>query len=286
MNPYSQRRLSLMGDLRKAIEANELELYMHPQLDTRSMEIISAEALLRWNHEQYGFIPPDEFVALAESSGAIKPLTRWVIRNSLLLLKQLHNKQFLLGVSINLSAHNLEEPDLTDFIVSQLSRHGIAPEYVTLEITETAMVMNPELAHDILVRWNEIGLATSIDDFGTGYSSLSHLKKLPMNELKIDRSFITDMQNNTDDTMIVRSTLDISHNMNMRVVAEGVETEEIMEALTEMGCDIIQGYLLTPPLGIEAFTEWLEDCVFPVKGHQKDVLVPQANKGKPPLRSV
>jgi len=286
VNPYSQRRLSLMGDLRKAIEGNELELYMHPQLDTRSMEIISAEALLRWNHEQYGFIPPDEFVALAESSGAIKPLTRWVIRNSLLLLKQLHNKQFLLGVSINLSAHNLEEPDLTDFIVSQLSRHGIAPEYVTLEITETAMVMNPELAHDILVRWNEIGLATSIDDFGTGYSSLSHLKKLPMNELKIDRSFITDMQNNTDDTMIVRSTLDISHNMNMRVVAEGVETEEIMEALTEMGCDIIQGYLLTPPLGIGPFTEWLEDCVFPVKGRQKDVLAPLANKGKPPLRSV
>jgi len=286
VNPYSQRRLSLMGDLCKAIEGNELEIYMHPQLDIREMEITSAEALLRWNHEQYGFIPPDEFVALAESSGAIKPLTRWVIRNSLSLLKQLHKKQYLIGVSINLSAHNLEEPDLTDFIVSQLSCHGIAPEYVTLEITETAMVMNPELAHDILVRWNEIGLATSIDDFGTGYSSLSHLKKLPMNELKIDRSFITDMQNNTDDTMIVRSTLDISHNMNMRVVAEGVETEDIMEVLTEMGCDIIQGYLLTPPLGIGPFTEWLEDCVFPVKGDQKDALASQANKGKPPLRSV
>jgi len=286
VNPYSQRRLSLMGDLCKAIESNELELYMHPQLDIREMKITSAEALLRWNHKQYGFIPPDEFVALAESSGAIKPLTRWVIRNALLLLKQLHKKQFLIGVSINLSAHNLEEPDLTDFIVSQLSRHGIAPEYVTLEITETAMVMNPELAHDILVRWNEIGLATSIDDFGTGYSSLSHLKKLPMNELKIDRSFITDMQNNTDDTMIVRSTLDISHNMNMRVVAEGVETEEIMEALTEMGCDIIQGYLLTPPLGIGPFMEWLEDCVFPVKGHKKDGLASQLDKEKPPLRSV
>ncbi|MBV1920351.1 MAG: EAL domain-containing protein [Pseudomonadales bacterium] len=286
VNPYSQRRLSLMGDLCKAIESDELELYMHPQLDTRKTEIISAEALLRWNHKQYGFIPPDEFVPLAESSGAIKPLTRWVIRNSLSLLKQLHNKHYLLGVSINLSAHNLEEPDLTDFIVAQLARHNIAPEYVTLEITETAMVMNPELAHDILVRWNEIGLATSIDDFGTGYSSLSHLKKLPMNELKIDRSFITDMQNNTDDTMIVRSTLDISHNMNMRVVAEGVETEEIMEALTEMGCDIIQGYLLTPPLGIGPFTEWLEGCVFPVKGNRKDMLASQVNKGKPPLRSV
>ena len=145
VNPYSERRLSLMGDLRKAIDGNQLELYLHPQLDTSSMEVISAEALLRWNHTQYGFIPPDEFVALAESSGAIKPLTRWVISKALELLQQLHEQQFMLGVSINLSAHNLEEPDLTDFITAQLTRYNIAPEHVTLEITETAMVTNKVL---------------------------------------------------------------------------------------------------------------------------------------------
>lgn len=269
VNPYSERRLSLMGDLRKAIDSNQLELYLHPQLDTTSMEIISAEALLRWNHKQYGFIPPDEFVALAESSGAIKPLTRWVISKALELLQQLHEQQFMLGVSINLSAQNLEEPDLTDFITEQLTRYNITPEHVTLEITETAMVTNPTLAHDVLVRWNELGLATSIDDFGTGYSSLSHLKKLPMNELKIDRSFITDMLESNDDIMIIRSTLDISHNMQMRVVAEGVETEEIMDTLKEMGCDIIQGYLLTPPLAIHRFISWLEDGGYQVKGYIK-----------------
>ncbi|OUS31501.1 hypothetical protein A9Q99_02730 [Gammaproteobacteria bacterium 45_16_T64] len=282
VNPYSERRLSLMGDLRRAIAANELELYLHPQLDTHDMEIVSAEALLRWNHDQYGFIPPDEFVALAESSGAIKPLTRWVISQSMILLQKLHTQSYMLSVSINLSAHNLEEPDLTDFIAEQMARYGITPEFITLEITETAMVTNPDLAHDVLVGWKDAGLSTSIDDFGTGYSSLSHLKRLPMSELKIDRSFITDMLENNDDIMIVRSTLDISHNMNMRVVAEGVETEEIMEALTEMGCDIIQGYLLTPPLSIDRFTDWLEDSVFPVKGRKKSA----PNDNTSPLRSV
>jgi len=287
VNPYSERRLSLMGDLCKAIDGDHLELYLHPQLETKSMEIISAEALLRWNHDQYGFIPPDEFVQLAESSGAIKPLTRWVIRNSFALLRKLHDQNYMIGISINISAHNLEEADLTDYLIAQLAHYSIAPEHVTLEVTETAMVMNPERAHEVLVRWNEIGFATSIDDYGTGYSSLSHLKKLPMNELKIDRSFITDMQKSDDDIIIVQSTLDISHNMKMRVVAEGVETEEIMNALIDMGCDIIQGYLLTPPLGIDRFIEWMDTYKYPVKGRQAPTSLHSIeNSPNPPLRKA
>lgn len=270
INPYNARRLALISELRKAIETDQLAIYLQPQLDTHNMSIVSAEALIRWNHPKLGFIPPDEFIGLAENSGVIKPLTRWVITNAIKTIAFIHKRGHKIGLSINISPKNIEEVDLTQHLVQELKRFNVAPHFVTLEITETAMLNNPALATQVLNQWNQIGLSTSIDDFGTGYSSLSHLKKLPMSELKIDRSFIMDMNKNDDDMMIVRSTLDISHNMRMRVVAEGVEDENMLHVLKKMGCDVIQGYMLSKPLAPEKFLEWLNQTNYQVGFYQPE----------------
>lgn len=264
VNPYSERRLNLISDLRQAITQNSLEVFLQPQLEIASQRIVSAEALLRWRHPTLGQIRPDEFIEIAENSGLITVLTRWVIEHAVKAIAHLHAQGYMLGISINVSAKNMLEPDLTDYIVDTLGKHHVNAEFVTFEITETAMLQNPGEIHYRLSQWNELGLATSIDDFGTGYSSLSHLKRYPMRELKIDRSFVKDMVTSDDDLMIVRSTLDISHNMRMRVVAEGVEDENMLGMLSEMGCDIIQGYFLTPPLSVPDFVVWLKNTPFKV----------------------
>ena len=267
-NPYSERRLALINDLKNAVEQEELQVYLQPQLDSKSKTIVSAEALLRWIHPNHGFVPPDEFIRIAEDSGVIRPLTRLVLRKSLTALHELHQKGYLISMSINVSPQNLEEEDLTSYIVATLQQYKIDPKYLTFEMTETAMLENSELASNVLNQWNKMGLATAIDDFGTGYSSLSHLKRLPMKELKIDRSFIKDMLVNEEDQHIVKATLTIGHSLGMRVVAEGVEDEPLLAKLTEMDCDLIQGYYLTPPLPIEQFIEWLQQAPYTV-GHPK-----------------
>ncbi|MCG8312319.1 MAG: EAL domain-containing protein [Pseudomonadales bacterium] len=276
-NPYSQRRLALINALKLAVENDELEIYLQPQLETDSKTIVSAEALLRWIHPQHGFVPPDEFIQLAEDSGVIKPLTRWVIKNSLMALQQLHQQGYLIRLSINISPQNIEEEDLTAFIVESLKHYKIAPEYLTFEITETAMLDNPELAARVLNQWHAMRLETAIDDFGTGYSSLSYLKRLPMKEIKIDRSFIKDMLASKEDKNIVTATLAIGHSFGMRVVAEGVEDEALLEQLTTMRCDLIQGYFLSRPLPINEFAQWLKDTPYKI-GHPK--LYPIGNNPK------
>lgn len=267
-NPYSERRLALINDLKKAVEDEELQIYLQPQLDGKARTIVGAEALLRWIHPHHGFVPPDEFIQIAEDSGVIRPLTRLVVKKSLEALKELHQRGYMISLSINVSPHNLEEKDLTPYIVESLNAYNINPRYLTFELTETAMLINPELASSVLNEWNEMGLATAIDDFGTGYSSLSHLKRLPMKELKIDRSFVKDMLTNEDDHHIVQATLTIGHSLGMRVVAEGVEDEPLLEKLTDMGCDLIQGYYLTAPLPLENFIDWMRGTQYAV-GHPK-----------------
>ena len=267
-NPYSERRLALINDLKKAVEEETLQVYLQPQLDGQTRTIVGAEALLRWNHAHHGFVPPDEFIRIAEDSGVIRSLTRLVVKKSLQALSELHQRGYMISLSINVSPQNLEESDLTPYIVESLNDFNINPKYLTFELTETAMLINPELASSVLNEWNEMGLATAIDDFGTGYSSLSHLKRLPMKELKIDRSFVKDMLTNEDDHHIVQATLTIGHSLGMRVVAEGVEDEPLLNRLTEMGCDLIQGYYLTAPLPLENFVEWLRETSYAV-GHPK-----------------
>ncbi|PIE40902.1 MAG: hypothetical protein CSA49_06150, partial [Gammaproteobacteria bacterium] len=263
-NPYSERRLSLINDLKHAVENDELQIYLQPQLDSKTRSIVSAEALLRWLHPEHGFVPPDEFVGLAENSGVIKLLTRWVITNSVKALKKLHQQGYLLSISINISPHNLEEEDLTAFIIETLTRYKINPNYLTFEMTETAMMANLDLASDILKKWHKLGFTTAIDDFGTGYSSMAHLKRLPMKELKIDRSFIKDMLSSDEDQHIVQATLTIGHSLGMRVVAEGVEDEALLLKLSELECDLIQGYHLTKPLSMDDFIHWLQTTKYSI----------------------
>ena len=260
VDPYSARRLVLVGELRRVIVCNELQLYYQPQLDLDTNAVIGAEALLRWKHPAHGFIPPDEFVLIAEQTGLIKPLTRWVLENAIRQASEFLEKGHRLKVSVNLSAKNLQEQDLVKQLLMLLDRYNVPPSYLVLEITETAIMLDPNGALETLCRISECGIGLSIDDFGTGYSSLSYLKRLPVNEIKIDRTFVSDMSTGSDDEVIVNTTLNMSHNLGLKVVAEGVENKEVLTALRLMGCDVAQGYYFSKPVPVDEFEVWLNDC--------------------------
>jgi diguanylate cyclase (GGDEF)-like protein/PAS domain S-box-containing protein len=245
----SIRRLTLLGELRQAIHAEQLVLHHQPTIDLATGEVLRIEALLRWHHPEHGLMPPGEFVELAEMSGVIAPLTRWVLRESIRQVTQLHGDERSLHVAVNVSARNLYEPDLVDWLQHLLDEEGFPGERLTLEITESLLMDDPLLAYDVLSRLKRMGVSLSIDDFGTGYSSLSYLRDLPIDEIKIDQTFVEAMGDDGDDT-IVRSVIDLGHNLGLAVVAEGVEDLATLERLVELGCDRAQGFLLSQPLPI------------------------------------
>ena len=244
----SKRHLMLRADLRHAIHEDQLELYYQPKILAGVDQVIGAEALVRWKHPQHGPISPDEFIGLAEHCGLIRALTHRVIETAVKQLWQWCKDGFRLNVSVNLSARNLLEQDLPHTVSRLISRYGIPPELLTLEITESVIMEDPERALKIVTRLEKIGVGISIDDFGTGYSSLGYLMKLPARELKIDRSFVMKMESDPASATIVRSTIELAHNLGLLVVAEGVETEDNWKALKELGCDIGQGYYFAKPL--------------------------------------
>jgi predicted signal transduction protein with EAL and GGDEF domain len=252
----SVRRLALLGELRQAIQDGELVLHYQPVLDLRLDRIVGAEALVRWSHREHGLMPPAEFIDLAEVSGLIQPLTRWVIEEAVRRLGVWRDARPALTVSVNLSVRNLFEPDLVRWLGDLLDRSGVDPARLKLEITESELMDDPLVAMDVLGRLKALGVATSIDDFGTGYSSLSYLKHLPIDELKIDRSFVGAMVRDDSDLTIVRSTIDLSHNLGLDVVAEGVEDLETLEMLRALGCDRAQGHLIGPPCPPEDRPGW------------------------------
>ncbi len=251
--------LSLRGELREAIRSDGLSLHYQPKIDHRSDEVVGLEALVRWNHPQRGFLPPDQFVPLAEEAGLIGPLTHWVLRTALGQLAALHRQGHRLGVAVNLSARNLHDMGLPGAIRDLLAETGVAPEQLTLEITESAVMANPSDGLTILTELDRMGVRLAIDDFGTGYSSLAYLKRLPVDELKIDKSFVMDMEENESDAVIVRSTIDLAHNLGLRVTAEGVETREIWGTLTVLGCDRSQGYYMARPMPADRLARWLAE---------------------------
>jgi len=257
LNPYSERRLSLMGELQNAIDQNHLSLHFQPQLDIRSGEVVGAEALIRWNHPAYGYIPPMEFIPHAEEAGLIKPLTYWVIDHSLFACRQWIDSGTDLDISINISAANLHETNIVKNIQVLLNKHRVPPERLKIEITETAMMINPENALRVLTELSRIGVKIAVDDFGTGHSSLSYIKRLPADEIKIDRSFVIDMGENADDEVIVSTTINMCHNLGYRVVAEGIEDQLTLTKLEALNCDVAQGYYHCRPLAFEDFNDWL-----------------------------
>ena len=254
---HSPRRLTLMSELRNAIERDELELYYQPKVAIQTGELYGAEALVRWNHPKHGFISPDEFIPMAERTRTIKPLSLWVLKRAFQHCAVWHKKGVEIKISVNLSAKDLLDPSLPDTVAGVTASTSIKPDWIIFEITESAIMTDPERALITVNRLHQMGFELAVDDFGTGYSSLAYLKKMPLTELKIDKSFVEDIQNSENDAVIVKATINLGHNLGLQVTAEGVETEEILNQLKEYGCDIAQGYYFTKPLSVTDFNDWV-----------------------------
>ncbi len=249
MNTIAQNQLQLINDLWLAQEHNELRLFYQPKFCAPQGPIIGFEALIRWQHPQRGLLTPDIFLALAEKTGLIVSIGNWVINEACRQLHEWHrmgNTQW--SVAVNLSAQQFEQAGLIETVVSALKKHQIPPELLTLEVTETTAMRDPDESVRILTELTGLGVKASIDDFGTGYSSLLYLKRLPASELKIDRAFVSELQTHTEDATIVTAIVGLAHTLNLKVVAEGVETPEQQDFLTRLGCNALQGFLLGRPV--------------------------------------
>jgi len=249
--------LTMESELRQAVEGEVFELYYQPKIDIQQGRIAGAEALIRWAHDEHGFISPEKFIPLAEQTGLIQTLTEWVLKQALTQCAAWHANNINIGVSVNLSAYSLNDIDLIDTVHHTLAEAKIAPQWLTLELTETAIMADANHALDTLSRLNAMGVRLSVDDFGTGYSSLAYLKRFPVNEIKIDKSFVVDMLNDVSDAVIVRSTIDLAHNMGMKVVAEGIESQDAWDKLAELGCNLGQGYHMCRPCPATDFEKWV-----------------------------
>ncbi len=259
-DPHDPRRLALLGELRQALEADQLLLHYQPKVDLKTRWVVGAEALVRWRHPRRGMVPPDQFIPLAEQGGLIKPLTRWVLNQALTDCEAWGRNGGPLAVAVNLSARDLQDSQLVDQIIWLLESKGVASERLQVELTESAVMADPARAGEILRSIDASGVRVSIDDFGTGYSSLAYLRKLPVSELKIDKSFVMGMAaRGEEDTAIVRSTNDLGHNLGLVVVAEGVEDERTLDLLSSFGCDAAQGYFIARPMPAADLAVWLRE---------------------------
>ena len=244
---YSPGRLTLVADLRRALERDELVVHYQPQADAATGEIRTVEALVRWNHPECGLLGPDQFVPLAEHTGLIRPLTMYVLEAALKQCREWRDGALDLAVAVNVTGRDLLDLRFPDQVAELLEKWGLGADALELEITETTILTDPARARGVLDRLSALGVRLAIDDFGSGHSSLGYLNRLPIDVLKIDRSFVTNMGDGPDDAVIVRSTIDLGHNLGLTVVAEGVETEAVMARLAELGCDTVQGYFLSRP---------------------------------------
>ncbi|WP_343602219.1 EAL domain-containing protein [Roseateles sp.] len=257
MDAASQESLSLLSELRHAIDAGELRLFLQPKVDLHAQKISGAEALVRWQHPSRGLVPPMAFIPFAEQTGFIRQITAWVLQASAQAWMSLQREGLALPISVNLSTRDLMDQDLPIKVADLVA--GVPPPALCLEITESAIMDDPQRALQTLEQLHALGFKLSIDDFGTGYSSLAYLKQLSVDELKIDRSFVMNMERDIDDAKIVRSTIELAHNLGLSVVAEGLETGKQWTLLQTLGCDQGQGYALSRPMPAEQFAQWLRD---------------------------
>ncbi|WP_018412086.1 putative bifunctional diguanylate cyclase/phosphodiesterase [Methyloversatilis thermotolerans] len=253
------QRLSLLTELRHAVENDELVLYYQPKVATRPDPAHHVEALVRWIHPSRGFIPPFDFIPFAEQTGYIKYITLWVMNAAVRQCGQWLQQGLEVNVSLNISARDLLNPELPVLFDGMLQRHDCPARLITLEITESAVLDDPDHALANLQALRATGCALSIDDYGTGYSSLSYLRRMPVSEMKIDRSFVMHLLDNPNDEIIVRSTIELAHNMGLKVTAEGVESEDVLNRLRELGCDLVQGYLISKPIPREQLERWFAE---------------------------
>ncbi|MBO4968620.1 GGDEF domain-containing protein [Pseudomonas bubulae] len=252
-----QRQIQLIRDLRSAASDGQLQLYYQPKMDIRSGHVRQAEALLRWQHPELGMVSPAEFIPLAERTGSMFLLTGWVIEEGIRQLSAWNRKGLHMQLSLNISAEDLHGENLLMTVERLLKRYQLSAEQLIFEITESTAMRDPEHSLNVLEKLRDGGISLSVDDFGTGYSSLAHLKRLPVQELKIDQSFIRNLDETSEDAVIVRSTIEMSHNLGLKVVAEGVEYQHTLELLERWHCDTAQGYLISRPMEAVAFEAWV-----------------------------
>lgn len=262
IDPHSPKRLAMMSELGRAIREDQLCLYYQPKVNLENKTFYGFEALLRWNHPELGFVPPNDFIPIAEVTSLIHPLTAWVLEKSIAQCCLWHSQGLNVSVAVNLSARNLLDENMPKLVRTLLQKYCLPASALELEITESSIMSDPPRAMRVLQQLHELGAQLSIDDFGTGYSSLAYLKKLPVQTLKIDYSFIRNMLEDRQDELIVESTIHLAHSLSLRVVAEGVENAALIDRLTHMGCDEAQGYHIGRPMALAQIDEWMAESVW------------------------
>jgi diguanylate cyclase (GGDEF)-like protein/PAS domain S-box-containing protein len=256
-DPRTPDQMALVVELRGAIERGELTAYYQPKLHMRSGIMTRAEVLARWNHPQRGHLGPAHFIPLAERTGLIRPVTDWLLDHTLAQCRSWQDAGAPIHVAVNVSARSLLDPELPGKVQKALDRWNVDPRFLKIEITESSIMADPAHALAILSMLQSMGVRLSIDDFGTGYSSLTHLRELPVDEIKVDKSFVIGMRTSDADAAIVRTVIDLAHNLGKQVCAEGVEDEETWRLLKDLGCDLAQGYWIAKPMDASALIEWL-----------------------------
>jgi diguanylate cyclase (GGDEF)-like protein len=265
---HSATKLAMVGDLRRALDRDELVLYYQPKVSVSTGELVGAEALVRWQHPQHGLVFPDDFIPLAERTGLINPLTRYVLNAAMAQARAWLDAGRPLPIAVNLSARNLHDEDFAKLVGELLELHEVPPNLLKLEVTESAIMVDPVRARKTMEQLSALGFPLSIDDFGAGYTSLSQLTSMPISEIKIDRSFVMLMSQDPSSALIVSSVVELGHNLGMTLVAEGVETEDVLHELVDLGCDVAQGYHLSRPIPADAFDIWSAGrTITPVSAH-------------------
>jgi EAL domain-containing protein (putative c-di-GMP-specific phosphodiesterase class I) len=266
--PHDPSRLALLSELRQALETDQLLLHYQPKVDLKTRSVVGAEALLRWPHPRRGLVPPAEFIPLAEQTGLMRPLTRWVLNRAVGEARAFERNGRALPVAVNVSARNLHDAQIVEEVTSALLAHDMPAERLQLEVTESAVMSDAGRAAEVLGSLSRRGVKVAIDDFGTGYSSLGLLRRLPLAELKIDGSFVRGMMGQGgEDTAIVRSTSDLAHNLGLSVVAEGVEDQWTLDLLSSFGCDGAQGFLIARPMAPTELVSWLDNSPWRMTEH-------------------
>ncbi len=256
--PAARDQLSLLGELRRAVEHDELRLFFQPKIELKTGRITGAEVLLRWQHPTRGLLSPVDFIPFAEQTGFIRRMTRWTLDHAIAQGAVWQRAGKPVGLAVNISADDIGDERFDTRVASMLTRHQMPPALLTLELTESGFIEDPTRALRMLDALAALGVSLSIDDFGTGYSSLSHLARMPVHEVKIDRSFVQGLESDPETEPVVRSAIDMGHGLGLKVVAEGIETEAAAARLRSFGCDIAQGYLYAKPMPLAAFEAWLE----------------------------
>jgi predicted signal transduction protein with EAL and GGDEF domain len=266
MASFAREKLELESGLRRALANDEFVLHYQPKVDTQSGRIDGAEALIRWRHPTRGLVPPGDFIPIAEETGMILPIGEWVVRQACKQLRRWHDGGFpRLCMSVNLSAVQFQQSNLVAVVKSALQDAGVEPSHLELELTESSVMRDAERSVRILTQLAALGVRISVDDFGTGYSSLSYLRRLPLHKLKIDRSFIRDIESSRDDAQIIRAIVSMAHSLKLEVTAEGVENDAQFDFIRSLGCEEYQGYLCSAPLSPEAFIDTLRASLSPTQ---------------------